>query len=110
MRQEKLAQIKEMIPLMKSMVDEDLAITVWDREGTVLHFQKPDSFPLHFDIGYRLTDKKDKLFQAMSTGKTIHNKLPKEVFGIAVESKLVPVFDGREVVGCISCVFLNEKV
>lgn len=110
MREEKLQQIVEMIPLMSNMVDEDLAISVWDREGTVLYFQKADNFPLHFDVGYRHEDKNDKLFQAMNTGKTIHNVLPKEVFGIPIEGNLVPVFDNGEVVGCIACVYSVEKI
>lgn len=109
MTQEKLQRIIEMIPIMKSMVEEDLAISVWDRDGTVLYFQKSNSFPLHFDIGFKLEDKNDKLFQAMNTGKTVHNTLPKEVFGISIEGNLVPVFDDGQVVGCIACVYSVEK-
>ncbi|MDO5516647.1 MAG: methyl-accepting chemotaxis protein [Clostridium sp.] len=110
MRIEKLQQIKEMIPIMKSMVDEDMAISIWDREGTVLYFSKAETFPLHFDIGYKHKDKTDKMFQAMSTGKTVHNILPKEVFGMPIEGNLVPVFDEGKVVGCIACVFSVEKM
>lgn len=112
MREEKLQQIKDMIPLMKQMVEEDLAISVWDREGTVLHFSKSASFPegLQFDVGYRMTDRNDKLFTAMNTGKTVHNVLPKEAFGMAIEGNLVPVFDGGKVVGCIACVYSVEKM
>ena len=104
MRQEKLQQIVEMIPMMKSVADEDLAIAVWDRQGTVLHFQKSNSFPLHFDIGYKIEDKNDKMFNAMSTGKILHNIIPKEIFGVAVEGNIVPVFDDGQVVGCLTSV------
>lgn len=108
--QKKLQEIKEMIPMMKSMVDEDLAISIWDREGTVLYFQKAETFPLHFDIGFKLEDKNDKIFQAMKTGKTIHNSLPKEVFGVPIEGNLVPIFDEGEVIGCIACVYYSQKM
>ena len=110
MTQKKLQQIIEMIPVMKSMVNEDLAISVWDREGTVLYFQKADNFSLNFDIGYRHEDKNDKLFQAMDTGKVLHNVLPKEVFGVPIEGNLVPIFDNGEVVGCITCVYSVDKI
>lgn len=110
MRTEKLQKIKEMIPIMKNMVDEDLAICIWDRQGTVLHFEKSGDFPLEFEIGFEMPDKSDKLFTAMDTGKTLHNKLPKEVFGVPIEGNIVPVFDNGEVVGCITCVYSTEKM
>lgn len=110
MRQEKLEQLIAMIPIMRSMVDEDLAIGIWSREGTALHFQKADSFPLHVDIGYTHPDKTDKMFKAMETGKVVHNVLPKEAFGVAIEGNIVPVFDNGEVVGCVVCVYSLEKM
>lgn len=110
MRQEKLEQIKVMIPLMKQMMDEDLAISIWDREGTVLHVENAETFKVPFYPGFQLNDKSDKVFQAMNTGKIVHNSLPREKFGVAIEGNLVPVFEGREVVGCIACVFSTEKV
>ena len=109
MRQEKLEQIKELVPLMTSMVDEDLAIAIWNREGTALYFQKPRTFGLNIQEGQTIEDKNDKLYKAMETGKVIHNKLPKEAFGVAIEGNIVPVFDKGEVVGCITCVYSLEK-
>ncbi|MBQ3423116.1 MAG: hypothetical protein IJH34_16015 [Romboutsia sp.] len=44
MRQEKLDQIIEMIPIMKNMVDQEVAISIWDTDGTVLYFSKAESF------------------------------------------------------------------
>lgn len=110
MRQEKLEQIKELIPLTKSMVNEDLAIGIWNLEGTLLYFSQPKSFELNMQDGYKLEDKSDKLFVAMETGKVMHNVLPREVFGMAIEGNIVPVFDGTEVVGCITCVYSLEIV
>ena len=110
MRQEKLEQVIEMISLINNMSDEDMAISVWDREGIMLYFKKPETFSLHFERGFKLEDKNDKIFMAMETGKTKHNKLPKEVFGVAVEGNLVPIFDGKVVVGCIACVVSLEKI
>lgn len=110
MRQEKLNQLKEMIPLMKSMVDDDLAISIWDREGTVLFFEKPRTFNLNLQVGYRHEDKNDKIYKVMETGRVEHNSLPKEVFGVAIEGNIVPVFDNKEVVGCITCVYSSEKL
>ncbi|WP_294152637.1 histidine kinase N-terminal domain-containing protein [uncultured Clostridium sp.] len=107
--QKKLQEIKEIIPIMKSLMDEDLAISIWDREGTVVYFQKPETFNLDLEVGFRLEDKNDKLFKAMNTGKVIHNSLPKEAFGVPIEGNLVPVFDEGKVIGCVVCAYYSPK-
>ena len=111
MREEKLQQIIEMIPIIQTLSEEDLVISVWDREATVLYCVKSKSFPanFHFDVGYKVTDRNDKLFVAMDTGKTVHNHIPKEVFGVTIEGNITPIFDNGKVVGCISCVYSLEK-
>ena len=110
MRQEKLQQIIEMLSIMQNMIDDDLAIAVWDREGTVLYFQKSNTFSLTLDVGYKHNDRSDKIFHVMSTGKVVHNILPKEAFGVSVEGNIVPIFDNGEIVGCITCVYSVEKL
>ena len=110
MRDEKLNELKNLIPLFKNMTDQDLAIGIWDRNGVVLHFEKPTTFNFSLEPGFEMEDKKDKLYVAMSTGKTQHNILPKEVFGYTLEGNLVPVFDGKEVVGCVTCVYSVDNI
>ena len=109
MRQELLQKHISNIPFFREMVDEDLAITIWDRNATCLYFSKANSFPLHFDEGFTIENKQDPIFEAMGENKTIHTKAPKEVFGVAIEGNLVPVVDNGEVVGCITCVFSVEE-
>lgn len=109
MKQEKLQQLIEMIDIMKKMVDEDLAIAIWSTEGKVLHFSKSNSFALKLETGSIIENKNDKIFEAMSTGKVIHNILPKEAFGVLIEGNIVPIFDDGEIVGCITCVYSVEK-
>lgn len=110
MRKEKLEQLKAMVPIFKSMVDDDLAIGIWDLDGTVLYFSRPAGFNMDMQVGYKLDDKNDKLFTAMETGKVMHNIVPKEAFGIEIEGNIVPIFDEEEVVGCITCVYSLEKI
>ena len=54
MREEKLQQIIEMIPIIQTLSEEDLVISVWDRDATVLYCVKSISFPaiFHFDVCY----------------------------------------------------------
>lgn len=110
MREAKLQEIKNMITIFKNMVDEDYAISIWDRNGVNLYFSKAETFTLHFDKGYKLEDKNDPLYRAMDEKKTRHCTVPKEVFGISLVGNLVPVFDEGEVVGCIACVRSLEQI
>ncbi len=109
MKQEKLEQLKFTLQMAKKMVDDDLAMTIFDREGVVLYFQAAESFQLHFEVGYQLENKNDKVFEVVKTGKAIHDALPKEVFGVAIEGNLIPIFEGREIIGVVTCVFSVDK-
>ena len=109
MREEKLEQIKSAISLMKEIIDEDLAVSVWDVEGTMLYFNKAKTFPLHFEEGFQILDKNDPLFEAMRTRKVVHTVVPKERFGVNIEGNLVPVYDEGQVVGCIAGMYSLEK-
>lgn len=105
----KLQELINWIPVMKQMTFEDAAICIWDKEGVVQAFFPAKNLNLHFEKGYQLEDKNDKLFEVMRLGKVLYNKLPKEVFGVAVEGTITPVFDGREVVGVITYVTSSEE-
>lgn len=110
MREEKLQQIKEMIPILKSITNQDLAISICNIEGVVLYFDKAETFPLHFDAGHKIENKQDPIYKAMAQGKAIHTIVPKEIFGTKMEANLIPIFDLGKVVGCITSVFSLEKL
>lgn len=105
----KLQECIQWIPVMQQIVGIDAAIAVWDRNGVVQGFFKAKQLNLHFDVGFEHQDKNDKLFEVMQTGRPGYNKIPKEVFGVAVEGTITPIFDGREVVGAITYVTSSEE-
>lgn len=102
MRKEKLDQVIEMIEMIKNILTEDIGITVWNLEGTVIYASKPKSVIKTIDVGFKCEDRNDPLFTVMSTGKSMHHEIPKEVFGVAVEGEIVPVYDEGKIVGCIA--------
>lgn len=104
----KLQQLTEWIPIIKQMTGIDAAIAVWDRNGVLQSFFGAKAFNLHLEIGFQ-ADKADKMFEAMRTGKVLFNKIPKEVFGAAVEGSITPIFEGREVVGAVTFVTSSEE-
>lgn len=108
MRAEKLNELKNVLSLMNDMVDDDLAIAVWDTKGELLLFLDPKTYPLHLDVGF-IADKNDKIFTSMTTGNVVKNTLPREVFGVSVEGYIVPVYDEGEIVGCVTCVYSVEE-
>ena len=102
MRQEKLDQIIEMIEMTNSIINQEMGITVWDLDGTVIYASQHKSLAATIDVGFKCEDRNDPLFTVMSTGKSMYHEIPKEVFGFSVKGKLVPVYDEGKIVGCIA--------
>lgn len=104
----KLQELIEWIPVMKQITGTDAAIGVWNKDGVVEAYFKSDMMELDFPKGYKLEDKNDKVYVVLSTGKTQYTKLPKEVFGVAIEGTITPIFDGREIIGVITYVVSSD--
>mgnify|MGYP000601888587 CR=1 FL=1 len=106
----KLQEIVEWVPFIGKMIDTDAAICVWNKEGIVEAFFKAKEMEFDFSVGYQIKDPNDDIFKVLRTGKESYNKVPKEAFGVAFEGKIIPVFDGREVVGAVTYVVSTEKI
>lgn len=106
---DKLKELIEWIPTIKQMTSMDAAICVWNKDGVVEAFFGAKSIELHFEVGYQMPDKNDKLYDVIRTGKAQYNKVPKEVFGVAIEGTITPIFDGTEVVGVVTYVFSSAN-
>lgn len=104
----KLQEIINLVPVIKSMTGVDAAICVWDKDGVVQGYFKSEKIDLEFPIGFKAEDKNDPLYEAIKTKKVIYNKVPKEVFGVAIEGTITPIFDEDEVVGVVTYVFSSE--
>lgn len=103
----KLEQAKNSIELMKTLIPTDAAIVIFNKEGMAIAVYPPKGFSFPFKVGDRLSAD-DKVFEVLRTGKECYNKVPKEVFGRAIEGRLKPIMDGTEVVGVIACTISTD--
>ncbi|MBP3888167.1 MAG: hypothetical protein J6F30_11100 [Cellulosilyticum sp.] len=104
----KLKEVIDLVPLIQKMTGRDAAICVMNRDRVVEAYFKAQNIGLSFEVGYTMDDPDHKLDEVIRTGKQAYNKVPKEVFGVAFEGTITPIFDGREVVGLIVYTFSTE--
>lgn len=102
---EQLEKIVDVLPLMQQLFEHEVYITVIDAEGVVQGFVVPNGVIPQLRVGESFHDPSGAFEQVITTGKPKKNHLPKEVMGEAFEGMLVPVKDGRKVVGCITCTY-----
>lgn len=102
---EKLQQLIDNLPIIKQLFGHDVLLSVVDRDGVVQGFTIPDSIEQKLEIGEVFHDPSGVMDKVLRTGTPMHNYLPKEVLGEAFEGELIPIKDGRDVVGCITCTY-----
>lgn len=102
---EQLKRIVDALPVIKQLFSQDVFLTVMDAEGIVRGYSIPDGQKPMLNVGDVFHDPSGAFDQVISTGRSRHNYLPKEAMGEAFEGELVPVMDGRTVVGCIICTY-----
>ena len=105
----KIKELIEFLPLIQQMSGVNPTIYIWDKEGVVQGSYSSDPSHSGYEIGYKLEDKSDKIHEALRTGKSFYNKVPKEVLGVAIEGTITPVFDEGEVVGVVTYTFLSDE-
>lgn len=97
----KIAALMEVLPMIPALTGQDCLIGLCDTEKCVgLWEAKSFSLPGGIKLGEDIK-KYDIIMQVMNTGKVIGGKLPKEVLGIPVLDIVSPIYDGRELVGCV---------
>lgn len=100
---EQLEKLVESLPVMQQLFGRDAYITVLDKDSVVQGFVVPDGVEPKLRVGEKFVDPTGAFDKVIRTGSAQHNYLPKEVMGgEATEGELVPIMDGREVVGCIT--------
>ncbi|HCW53622.1 MAG TPA: chemotaxis protein [Clostridium sp.] len=109
MRQEKLEQIIEGIKITNGLVTKEMGISIFDLDGTVIYVSKPKSMPGNFEKGYKHEDKNDAIFKVMATGKPMFSEVPKELFGVAMEGNVLPVYDEGKIVGCVASAIIKSQ-
>lgn len=109
---EKLENIIKYLDYVRLTQERESIVTVIDKEGITRGYSIPEHIPPAVSVGDKFIDPTGALDRCLQTGKVVHNVLPKEVVGNAMEGNLVPIKDGSQVVGCIIstyCVDDKEK-
>lgn len=78
-----IRKILDALPTFYQLLDESSYVTVMDREGTVLGFERPANAKPFKEIGERMDDPSGGFDEVIRTGKRKYNYLPKEVLGEA---------------------------
>ena len=97
----KIEGLLELLPFIPEITGQDCLIGLCDTEKCVGHWDaKGFTLPGGISLGESV-EKYDIITKVLSTGKPIGGRLPKEVLGIPVLDIVTPVFDGKDIVGCV---------
>ena len=102
---ENLTQIVEFLPVIRQLFEQDVYITVLDRDGIIQGYTIPDGVSPILSVGQAFKDPSGAFDEVIRTGRRKHNYLPEEVMGEAFEGELVPVKRDGEVIGCVVCTY-----
>ena len=91
---ERLARVIELLPVIKQLFEQDVYLSVMDRDGVIQGYSVPDGVAPMLSVGQRFEDPSGAFNEVIRFGRRKHNKLPKEVMGEAFEGELVPIKDG----------------
>ncbi len=105
MLRERLESVINELPMLRQMFEQDVYITVIDRDGIIRGFSLPDGATPIMKVGDRFVDPTGAFQEVIATGRPKKNHLPKEVMGETFEGMLVPIKDGSEVAGCMTCTY-----
>lgn len=86
----------EVLPLIKDIIQEDIAISITDRTEYLFYFPH-DNLPLKLKVGDKI-NLDDPIMEAMRTKKIIQSVIPKEWFSVAIKAICYPLVDDHGVV------------
>jgi len=94
------------LPLIKSITNEDIQLSLCDTEKALAtwpadNFNMPGAQP-GLKLEWENPAQRDML-EVMQTGVPSISVLPKEIFGVPIKGILTPVFEDGEVVGVVAC-------
>lgn len=106
---EKVKSIVDNLGVIKQLYDTSAYISVLDKDGIMMGYSIPDGEQPMVQVGEEFKDPSGAFDRVINQGIKVHNYLPKEVMGIAFEGDLVPIKDGRQVVGCLICTYAADE-
>lgn len=104
--------LKETLPIFHEIFKKEISITLNDRvTREVLFVLDGIKVKTHLKVGFIPEDSSD--FRRVAKGEFLKRSVPKEYFGIPMNSELYPIRENGEVVGILSLLFpleAQEKV
>lgn len=104
-----LEKIVGQMDIIRECCDREVVVAVLDKDAYIVGFSMPPGQPPVLKIGDKFMDPTGALDKVLRKGVKMHNVLPKEVVGNAMEGNLVPIMDGMEVVGCVAVTYYVDK-
>lgn len=93
-----MQSLVQVAPLLQQMFATDVGIGITDREKFLLYLPGRE---LNFGVKPGDSIQDEAMKYTLSTGKRFENVVPEQAFGVPFRAIVVPVFEGRELVGCI---------
>jgi len=98
--------LQMVLPLIKSITNEDIQLSLCDTEKALAtwpadNFSMPGAQP-GLKLEWENPAQRDML-EVMKTGVPSISVLPKEIFGVPIKGILTPVFEDGAVVGVVAC-------
>lgn len=109
MLNESVKKMVDLVPLISQLFEYDVYITVLDADSVIQGYSIPEGAVAKSNVGDDFYDPSGALQEVLRTGVAKHNYLPKEAMGEPFEGILVPIKEGTDVVGCITCTHSVEK-
>lgn len=100
--------LMDVLPLMKDMMQEEIAISITDRSKFIAYFPN-EKVPLKLKVG-DIIQKGDPYLEAMNSKKVVSAIVPKEIFGVVFKAICYPLIDSSgEVFGAVGVAKSLEK-
>ena len=108
MNREIINSLKDVLPLLKDMLREDIAISITDTEKFIAYYPN-EKIPMKLSVGDKIQEG-DPYLEAMRTKKVTSNILPKEIFGFVFQGICYPLIDDNgNVFGAVGVAKSLEK-
>lgn len=91
MNKEIINSLKDVLPLLKDMLKEDIAVSITDTEKFIAYYPN-EKIPMKLNVG-DIIQEGDPYLEAIKTKKVTSNILPREIFGFAFQGICYPLID-----------------
>lgn len=104
MNSEKILSIKQILPIMQKITGGRISLALFDKTGKVWGVMEAKGMHMPHKEGSIVdltTPEYAAVYKCLQTGQEMHNRLGREVFGIALEGDIIPVIEEGKVVGVV---------